>query len=291
MTDLILVGDALERLRELPDCSVHMCVTSPPYFGLRSYLRDDHPDKPLEMGLEETPDDYIARMVVLFRDVRRVLRDDGTLWLNIGDSYASTGGHGPQCGEIFATRKRGVEHITRAARYSGGGIKPKDLIGIPWMLAFALRGDGWFLRQEIIWGKRNTMPESVRDRCTKAHEQIFLLTKRPKYFFDSEAIKEPMASSSLTRLSQDVAKQHGTTRANGGRKTNGNMKAEGDLNTGMRNKRSVWFVGTKPFKEAHFATFPPDLIEPCILAGTSAAGVCVCVAEIRGNALSSANRW
>ena len=221
----IMIGDCREQMRLLADGSVQTCVTSPPYFGLRDYGHDG------QIGLETTPDDFTAAMVDIFREVRRVLRDDGTLWLNLGDSY-------------------------------GAG---KQLLGIPWRVAFALQADGWYLRQDIIWNKPNPMPESVRDRCTKAHEYIFMFSKSSRYRFGSEAIKEPVAPSSAARLAQStLAQQVGSTRVPG--KTNGNMKAVGNGET--RNKRSVWTVTTKPYKGAHFATFPPDLIEPCILAGS-----------------------
>lgn len=273
MAGQILIGDSRDLLQTLPDQSVHCCVTSPPYFGLRDYGCDG------QMGLEPTPDEFVQGMVDLFREVRRVLRDDGTLWLNLGDSYASYRDgkatpdttRGKNTGTLV---EKGKAKNRSASTFAGTSIKHKDLIGIPWRVAFALQADGWYLRQDIVWSKPNPMPESVRDRCTKAHEYLFLLTKKPRYFFDNEAIKEPMAASSIPRLKQNVAAQIGTTRANGGAKTNGNFKATGDVSTGMRNKRDVWTVTTKPFKEAHFATFPPDLIEPCILAGTSAKGVC-----------------
>jgi DNA modification methylase len=226
MTDLqILIGDCREQMQSLPSGSVQTCVTSPPYFGLRDYGVEG------QLGLEPSPTDFVLALVEVFREVRRVLADDGTLWLNLGDSYGAA----------------------------------KQLLGIPWRVALALQADGWYLRQDIIWHKPNPMPESVRDRCTKAHEYIFLMSKSPKYFFDSEAIKEPVAPSSIARLAQPtLAQQVGSTRVPG--KTNGNMKAVGDGET--RNKRSVWTVTTKPYKGAHFATFPPDLIEPCILAGS-----------------------
>lgn len=226
MTDLqILIGDCREQMRTLADGSVQTCVTSPPYFGLRDYGHDG------QLGLEPTPDEFVAAMVEVFREVHRVLTDDGTLWLNLGDSYGSS----------------------------------KQLIGIPWRVAFALQADGWYLRQDIIWHKPNPMPESVRDRCTKAHEYIFMMSKSPKYHFDAEAVKEPVAESTTARLAQPTLhKQAGSSRVPG--KTNGNMKAVGNGET--RNRRSVWTVTTKPFKGAHFATFPPDLIEPCILAGS-----------------------
>lgn len=254
-------------MRTLPDQSIHCCVTSPPYFGLRDYGVDG------QLGLEPTPDDFVEAMVEVFREVWRVLRDDGTLWLNLGDSYAQSGGRGTQgkSGDR-ADRMFTASGLTKPK--NADGIKSKDLIGIPWRVAFALQADGWYLRQDIIWHKPNPMPESVRDRCTKAHEYLFMLSKKPKYYFDHEAVKEPMAASSIPRLKQNIADQVGTSRANGGAKSNGNFKAAGDVNSGLRNRRTVWTVTTKPFKEAHFATYPPDLIEPCILAGTSEGGVC-----------------
>jgi DNA modification methylase len=258
----ILLGDTREVLRTLPDSSVQTCVTSPPYFGLRNY------DVEGQMGLEKTPDEFVAALVEVFREVRRVLRDDGTLWLNIGDSYARDSvvrwdnTFARENGWSDGRSMRDAPNLVRNA-----GLKPKDLVGIPWLLAFALRADGWYLRQEIIWHKPNPMPESVRDRCTKAHEQIFLLSKSKQYYFDSEAIEEPAAPSSLARLSQNVHEQRGSDRVPG--KTNGAMKAVGGAS---RNKRSVWSVTTKPTKVKHFATFPPDLIEPCILAGARSAG-------------------
>lgn len=283
----VMVGDCRQRLAELADASVHTCVTSPPYFGLRDYGVNG------QMGLEATPDEFVAGMVAVFREVRRVLRDDGTLWLNIGDSYARN----PSKGTTGTPNGRNVA----AMGYTGGGgvpdgLKEKDLIGIPWMLAFALRADGWYLRQDIIWSKPNPMPESVRDRCTKAHEYLFLLSKGPRYYYDADAIAEGMALSSIARLNQDVDAQTGSERVPG--KTNGTMKAVGGarkrgvpprhaaygdtsdqsgLDTvdrgGRRNKRSVWSIATQPFRGAHFATFPPALVEPCILAGAPDGGV------------------
>ncbi len=218
-------------------------------------------------GLEPTFDLYIQNEVATFREVRRVLRVDGTLWLNLGDSYAT----GTSSGRNPTTAgKHGYwENPSIAYRINGAadGLKPKDLCGIPWRVALALQADGWWLRQDIIWSKPNPMPESVTDRCTKAHEYLFLLSKSERYHYDADAIAEPMAASSIPRLQQDVDNQIGTTRANGGAKTNGNFKAAGDAKSGMRNRRSVWEVTTQPFSEAHFATFPPALIEPCIKAG------------------------
>lgn len=298
MTVSILLGDCRARLAELPAGSVHTCVTSPPYFGLRDYGHDG------QIGLEDTPAAFVAQMVEVFREVRRVLRDDGTLWLNLGDSYASVAGGYSETGSRGTTAVIGAK--TQSAVRKGArrtppeGLKPKDLMGIPWRVAFALQEDGWYLRQDIIWSKPNPMPESVTDRCTKAHEYVFLLSKGPRYYFDAAAIAEPMAPSSVLRLAQDVEAQAGSERVPG--KTNGAMKAVGkagknafrgqgsnrdgagatanregrnlsDIGNGeTRNKRSVWTVATQPFKEAHFATYPPELIEPCVLAGCPAGG-------------------
>lgn len=277
MSVSILIGDCREKLRELPDQSVHCCVTSPPYFGLRDYGCEG------QMGLEPTPDQFVAGMVAVFQEVRRVLRDDGTLWLNIGDSYAGSGKGGNPEGSPHKKQatNRGSEAFVRGkrmergqGRWGGGnlpsyeGIKPKDLIGIPWALAFALRADGWYLRQDIVWSKPNPMPESVRDRCTKSHEYLFLLSKSQKYHFAQAAISEPIAAASVARLAQNVEAQTGSNRVPG--KTNGAMKAVGTGET--RNKRTVWNIATQPFSEAHFATFPQALVEPCVLAGCPAGG-------------------
>ena len=235
-------------------------------------------------------------MVQVFREVRRVLRDDGTLWLNLGDSYATSGGQSPQSGPLFKGRNRQRENISISQRIVAAGMKSKDLCGIPWLVALALRADGWYLRQDIIWHKPNPMPESVRDRCTKAHEYLFLLSKSPIYYFDAEAIAEPLAASTIDRLAQqNLANQRGSDRVPG--KTNGAMKAVGPrfggskygddardeartksgnewsgADSGLRNKRSVWSVATQPFPDAHFATFPQALIEPCVLAGAPPGG-------------------
>lgn len=272
----VRTGDCIELMQAMPDQSVHTCVTSPPYFGLRDYGHDG------QIGLEDSPEAFVAALVDVFREVRRVLRDDGTLWLNLGDSYAAERGGTHQPAETLAGGKGGKAadgaRVNRDRRdgfnptrhASKIGLKHKDLIGIPWRVALALQSDGWYLRQDIIWHKPNPMPESVRDRCTKSHEYVFLLSKGPRYYFDADAIKEPVAESSAARLSQaTLAAQAGSTRVPG--KTNGAMKAVGGSD-GKRNKRSVWTVTTKPFKGAHFATFPPDLIEPCVLAGAPAGG-------------------
>jgi DNA modification methylase len=258
-------GDCRQIMRRWAEegVKVQMCVTSPPYFGLRDYGHEG------QIGLEQTPEQYIAAMVEVFRCVRDVLADDGTLWLNIGDSYARTAGDDSK--KDPRSINTGYASVVAGGAAKKGnnrppeGLKPKDLIGIPWMLAFALRADGWYLRQDIIWHKPNPMPESVRDRCTKAHEYIFLLSKSERYFYDAEAVMEPVAASTIKRLSQPTLhQQEGSDRVPG--KTNGNMKAVG--RTDVRNRRSVWTVATRPYKGAHFATFPPALIEPCILAGS-----------------------
>jgi DNA modification methylase len=231
------------------------CVTSPPYFGLRDYGHDG------QIGLEQTPDEYIAAMVEVFRCVRDVLADDGTLWLNIGDSYAGAG-YSNHKGTGGTQREDGGKQ----RHLSGTGCKNKDLIGIPWMLAFALRADGWYLRQDIIWHKPNPMPESVRDRCTKAHEYIFLLSKSERYFFDSAAMKEPGVMPAGTKGAKGSAERQGQKGVNA-------RPPEYKIYDGFRNRRSVWTVTTKPYKGAHFATFPPALIEPCVMAGSRSGDV------------------
>jgi DNA modification methylase len=254
-------GDCRETMCRWASQSVkaQMCVTSPPYFGLRDYGHEG------QIGLEKTPEEYIAAMVEVFRCVRDVLTDDGTLWLNIGDSYNAYNGNRGRSTSFQQATEEAIPKLPKGAGLTVPYLKNKDLIGIPWMLAFALRADGWYLRQDIIWHKPNPMPESVRDRCTKAHEYIFLLSKSERYYFNSEAIAEPVAASTVERLNQPTLEQQaGSSRVPG--KTNGNMKAVGSTNT--RNKRSVWTVATRPYKGAHFATFPPALIEPCILAGS-----------------------
>ncbi|WP_447902657.1 DNA-methyltransferase [Stenotrophomonas pavanii] len=299
---MIHIGDCLDVMRGMAAGSVQTCVTSPPYYGLRDYGVAG------QIGLEDTPAEYVARLVAVFREVRRLLRDDGTLWLNLGDSYASK----PN-GSIGATGLQGglsphvsvrQAHARRSARIPEG-LKHKDLMGIPWRVAFALQEDGWYLRQDIIWAKPNPMPESVEDRCTKAHEYLFLLSKSPRYYFDQRAIREQATQSSLARWAQDIEGQAGSRRVPG--KTNGPMKAVGGrsrrdsfarngavsnhvlpgqsaaqhrrsrkadtFDTDGRNKRSVWNVATRPFRDAHFATFPEQLIEPCILAGAPAGGL------------------
>lgn len=261
MSVRIINADCRDALRSMPDASVHCCVTSPPYFGLRDYGHEG------QIGLEQAPDEFVAAMVEVFREVRRVLRDDGTLWLNLGDSYATDSKWGGSTGGKAA---KGIHGAGGGGRNKTRvGLPDKNLIGIPWRVAFALQADGWILRQDIIWHKPNPMPESVQDRCTKAHEYVFLLSKSQRYHFKAEAIQEP-----ALRPEGAGNKSHkgATAYASGDEKmrTKVGLTEIGARET--RNKRSVWSVPTQPFVEAHFATFPPDLIEPCILAGCPAGG-------------------
>ena len=240
-----------------------MCVTSPPYFGLRDYGHDG------QIGLEQTPEEYISAMVEVFRCVWDVLADDGTVWLNIGDSYYN---YRPGKGQALVKQSvaSNEQDLPQNCARRGNklkGLKEKDLIGIPWMLAFALRADGWYLRQDIIWHKPNPMPESVRDRCTKAHEYIFLLSKSERYFFDSDAMKEDAVHAGKRVLLGEKSFSKGQAKG-AGVAASGNGLADFYDVPATRNRRSVWTVTTKPYKGAHFATFPPDLIEPCILAGS-----------------------
>jgi DNA modification methylase len=267
-------GDVLEDLAGLPSESVHCVVTSPPYWGLRDYSTIG------QLGLEPTPDAYITRMVEVFREVRRVLRADGTLWLNIGDSYAA-GKAGRADGD-----RRGVDGFTGGRKFEDEGVgfsqrsappgyKPKDLVGIPWKLALALQADGWYLRADIIWAKPNPMPESVTDRPTKSHEYVFLLTRSPRYFFDQEAVRETLAESTLLDRRQINGIQPPRERNRGGR-TDGYTSPGGlaPAPAAGRNVRSVWEIATQPYPEAHFATYPEELVRRCILAGTSERGCC-----------------
>lgn len=264
MSYRILTGDCLDGLRTLPAGSVQTCITSPPYYGLRDYGHEG------QIGLEETPEAYVAKMVEVFREVRRVLRDDGTLWLNIGDSYAGSNKGIMADGSVVGGPKQRTSQgtmlgaIPKTAKIEG--CKPKDLIGIPWMLAFALRADGWYLRQDIIWHKPNPMPESVGDRCTKAHEYLFMLTKSQRYYFDADAIKEPAVSAAPAG--------NGFAGRQGGARdlpmAGGKGSAEPWQPVETRNRRSVWSITTKPFKGAHFAVMPEELVEPCVLAGSKA---------------------
>ena len=248
--DTILQGDVIERLKDIEDNQIQCVVTSPPYWGLRDYGEDD------QLGLEETPEEYVENMVKVFREVRRTLKDDGTLWLNLGDSYSS-GGRSTTTNQTL--RGNNDYGVTRPK--PSENIKPKDLIGIPWRVAFALQQDGWYLRQDIIWHKPNPMPESVTDRCTKSHEYIFLLTKSANYYYDAESIKEPAQNwgtrdrSNFRNGTKDkLLIHHGLKDAN-----------FAELG---RNKRSVWKINTQPYKEAHFAVFPEKLPELCIKAGS-----------------------
>jgi DNA modification methylase len=248
----ILVGDVLERIKEIPDESIQSAITSPPYWGLRDYGHDE------QIGLEESPEAYVANMVDVFREVRRILKDDGVLWLNLGDSYAGNNSRASNNGRAgYGNPREGVFART------GEGLKPKDLVGIPWRVAFALQADGWWLRQDIIWHKPNPMPESVTDRCTKAHEYLFMLTKNSRYYFDNEAIKEPSADLGKTEIRFGGAK-YGDSDDPKHQTKSGNTYTD----KGTKNKRSVWTVAPKPFRGAHFAVMPEALVEPCVLAST-----------------------
>jgi DNA modification methylase len=251
----ILQGDARDRLRDLPDGSVRTCVTSPPYWGLRDY------GVPGQLGLEATPDEFVVNLVAVFREVRRVLADDGTLWMNLGDSYLAQQGLGFNGNKRLDLANRSIK-VKRPI-----GVKPKDLVGIPWMVAFALRADGWYLRSDIIWSKPNPMPESIKDRPTKAHEYIFLLSKQSRYYYDADAITEVGVWPAGTHAGF-TAENTARARAMGREPTGNQRPGVGIVYSGTRNKRSVWHVATQPYPEAHFATYPEKLIEPCILAGS-----------------------
>lgn len=275
----IINGNSLEVLKSLPDNSIDCCVTSPPYYALRDYGCDG------QIGLEETPEKYIESLCDVFSEVRRVLTPQGTLWLNIGDSY-----NGNKVGNTEVVKNKKVSESNDFHKKLWGGAKPKDLIGIPWMLAFALRSQGWYLRQDIIWQKPNPMPESVTDRCTKSHEYIFLLSKSQKYYFDYESIQEEATSSDKPRvfgannqkgtLRNDIGRVYKPRTKNcqydGQRPNSMHLAREAGLSDEVypvRNKRDVWTVNTKPCKEAHFATYPFELIKPCILAGCPENGI------------------
>ena len=258
---MIHVGDVLQGLAKIDGGTVQTCITSPPYYGLRDYGVAG------QIGLEDTPTEFLSRLVEVFREVRRVLRDDGTVWLNLGDSYAANRGY-----QVPST-KGGPKHSESQA--AGGkasvvpeGLKPKDLIGIPWRVAFALQADGWYLRQDIIWHKPNPMPESVRDRCTKAHEYVFLLSKSPRYYFDNEAMREAAVGGTPGNTKPTKGGRAYTEGASEHR-TSANLHNIGSRET--RNRRSVWSIATQPFKDAHFAVMPEALVEPCILAGSRPA--------------------
>jgi len=255
----VRVGDALQILRNAPEKCVQCVVTSPPYWGLRDYGVEG------QIGLESTPEEYAATLVDLFREVRRVLRDDGTLWLNLGDSYAGSGTAGFRGG---SKRADGIPDPDSPRNRDGigkvVGLKPKDLVGIPWRVALALQADGWYLRSDIIWHKPNAMPESVTDRPTRAHEYVFLLTKSARYFYDADAVKEDAVSPPVVR---NRSKESYNASYPGGR------FSPGDNTDGKRNLRTVWTVATRPFRGAHFAVFPEKLVEPCILAGSRSGDV------------------
>lgn len=307
----IYQGDSLEVLKATPDCSVQCCVTSPPYWGLRDYGVDG------QLGLEKTPEEYVAKMVEIFREVRRVLKADGTLWLNLGDSYAGSG-RGRDADGTWNPGQGGSKQETNKGAIIGRqvnskslsknliennaignawvkpprGYKAKDLIGIPWRVAFALQADGWYLRSDIIWNKPNPMPESVTDRPTKSHEYIFLMSKSARYYYDADAIKETAETlpndkshhafgvaggkvDSCPKRKRESGKKWNPSMGGGGTGFDGhsgNSKADGTTYI-TRNKRSVWTIATQPYKAAHFATFPPDLIKPCVLAGSRAGDV------------------
>ena len=256
MKDTILFGDCRETLSAFLPQSARMCVTSPPYYGLRDYGGEEQ-----QIGQEQTPEEFVDQLVSVFREVRNVLTDDGTCWVNIGDSYYN---YRPGKGQSYPKQSvsKTKQDLPDKCNKRGNklqGLKEKDLIGIPWLFAFAMRKDGWYLRQDIIWHKPNPMPESVKDRCTKSHEYIFLFSKNKKYFYDNEAIKEP-------------AKDWGTRDRTNGKyhNTGTGLAPHSGLSKSYdrKNKRSVWSITNKPYKGAHFAVFPPDLIEPCILAGS-----------------------
>jgi len=271
--------DCLEGLKLLDDNSIDCCVTSPPYWGLRDYGVEK------QLGLEDTPEEYVENIVKVFREVKRVLKEDGTLWLNLGDSYSGSGkGRNPD-GTVHVSSliaKQGTSAGTVMGNVKSGivpnGLKPKDLVGIPWRVAFALQSDGWYLRQDIIWAKPNPMPESVKDRCTKSHEYIFLLSKSNQYYFDYEAIEEPANYDGRKDTLMKGSKKYSNANIMPNAKPNsfakeGHERWKWKNGLPMRRKRDVWFVNVKPLREAHFATFPPDLIEPCILAGCREGGI------------------
>jgi DNA modification methylase len=258
----IIEGDSAVTLRSLPERSVQTCVTSPPYFSLRDYGHDG------QIGLEATPEIYVERLVQVFREVRRVLRDDGTLWLNLGDSYNAYNGNRGESATTFDKKRSAKDNALPAGHgLTVKNVKPKDLIGIPWMVAFALRADGWYLRSDIIWAKPNPMPESVTDRPTKSHEYLFLLSKGPRYFYDADAIREDGEGTW-----NHGGYRNGRSVYLGGKSFDNSTDEQGTAGAkpqeAGRNRRSVWTVATQPFPGAHFATFPPKLIEPCILAGS-----------------------
>ena len=273
--DMIFCGDAVEQLKTLPDDSIDMCLTSPPYFSLRNY------DVAGQIGQEETPDEYIDRLLSVFAEVHRVLKPEGTLWLNIGDAYAGSGqGAGTKNPSAKQKSNRGMSHMQvegfKSKLLTVQDCKRKDMIGIPWKLAFALRDAGWILRQDIIWYKPNVMPEPVKDRCTKSYEHVFLLAKSAKYYFDSSAIREPCSEASLA----DFKRRKTLTNKGGGQDSYEGVRpdlcrsrADYYAKDGKRNARDVWQINTKPYKGAHFATFPEELARRCVAAGCPEDGI------------------
>lgn len=269
--DTIHTGDCLEVLRTLPSESIHCCVTSPPYYALRDYGMGG------QIGREASPKEYILRLTEVFTEVRRVLRSDGTLWLNISDTYAGKGNQGD-----FTDPKNpnGRNGQTVALNNKVEGCKPKDMIGIPWMLAFSLRDSGWYLRNDIIWMKENPMPESVKDRCARCYEHIFLFSKSRKYFFDYKAISEPIAPGTVSRLKRGVkeSNKYGEPIPGQAKQQTINLCREhgaisDEMINPLRNKRDVWIINTVPFKGGHYAAYPPKLVETCLLAGCPKDGV------------------
>jgi DNA modification methylase len=277
----VKIGDAREVLKNLPEKSIHCCVTSPPYYNLRSYCDEDSPEKEKEIGTEQTPQEYVDNMVDVCREIKRVLRDDGILWINIGDSFYN---YRPGKGQAltkqtFASTDQDLPQMCPRRGNRLEGLKEKDLIGIPWAVSFALRDDGWFLRRDIIWNKLNNMPESVNDRATTSHEYIFMFTKKSKYFYDSEAVKEPAeydgrkdtvmkGSEKYSEPAVPGKKEHSMA-VNGAERWQRNEDGEY-----LRNLRSVWSVPTESYTDAHFASFSTKLIDPCLRAGTSERGCC-----------------
>lgn len=346
----VLVGDALEQLRTLPDRSVHCVVSSPPYWGLRDYgtgrweggdpecdhqvrawdgpkqtqgaqsghaAKHDRLDRPtcmcgaarvdLQLGLEPTPEAYVGRLVTVFREVRRVLRDDGTFWLNLGDSYAGSWGAMSYAGGDIGARRFGGDGQKIARPVTSrlaGALKPKDLVGIPWRVAFALQADGWWLRSDIVWAKPNPMPESVTDRPTRSHEYVFLLTKAERYYYDAAAIREPavavndhdatgpgyQAPGQTTQRGNRRDKQRGHGRRHAGFNERWDAMSKAEQQANGRNKRDVWTIATQPYPDAHFATFPEALVEPMILAGCPVGGTVLDPFAGSGTTLAVANR-
>jgi DNA modification methylase len=266
MINTIHIGDCAKILRSLPERSFNTCATSPPYWGLRDYGVNG------QIGLEETPEAFVERLVTVFREVRRVLRDDGTLWLNLGDSYVGTTSKGDYRDPKNPNGRTGQITSVNAKVI---GLKPKDLVGIPWRVAFALQADGWYLRSDIVWHKPNAMPESVRDRPTKAHEYIFLLTKSDRYYYDVDAVREPytnVATGASATFKRSHSKRSAVICPNSNSATHRPDRTDNVYGHGGRNRRTVWSVPTRPFRGAHFATFPPELVEPCVLAGCPEGG-------------------